>query len=39
MIQILRNMFVDSLVNQMQFYVLLDAVIVVWPYMDVNYGT
>ena len=47
MIEILRNMCVDSLVKQMQFYVILDAVIVVllltfmelfvWTY--VNYGT
>ena len=29
MIEILRNMCVDSLVKQMQFYVILDVVIVV----------
>ena len=49
MIEILRNMCVYSLVKQMQFYVILDAVIVVllltfiepfvWTYMAVNYGT
>ena len=49
MILILRNMCVDSLVNQMQFYVIFDAVIVVllltfieplvWTYMAVTYGT
>ena len=42
-------MYVDSLVKQMQLYVILDAVIVVlllkfiepfvWTYMAVNYGT
>ena len=42
-------MCVDSLVKQMQFYVILDVVIVVllltfielfvWTYMAVNYGT
>ena len=47
--RILRNMCVDSLVKQMQFYVILDVVIVVllltfielfvWTYMPVNYGT
>ena len=49
MIEILRNRCVDSLVKQMQFYVILDVVIVVllltfielfvWTYMAVNYGT
>ena len=49
MIEILRDMCVDSLVKQMQFYVILDVVIVVllltfmelfvWTYMAVNYGT
>ena len=47
MIKILRNLCVDSLAKQMQFYVILDAVIVVrlltfiepfvWTYMTVNY--
>ena len=42
-------MFVDSLVKQIQFYMILDGVIVVllltfiepfvWTYMAVNYGT
>ena len=49
MIEILRTMCVDSLVKQMQLYVILDVVIVVllltfielfvWTYMTVNYGT
>ena len=49
MIEILRNMCVNLLVKQMQFYVILDAVIVVllltfiepfvWTNMDGNYGT
>ena len=49
MIEILRNMHVDSLVKQMQLNVILDAVIVVllltfikpfvWNYMVVNDGT
>ena len=49
MIEILRNMYVDLLVKQMQFYVILDVVIVVlllsfiepfvWTYMIVNCGT
>ena len=49
MIEILRNICVDSLVKQIQLYVILDAVTVVrlltfiepfvWTYMAVNYGT
>ena len=49
MVEILRNMCVNSLVKQMQLYVILDAVIVVllltfislfvWTYMAVNYET
>ena len=49
MIEIVENMCVDSLVKQMQFYVILDDVIVghlltfielfVLTYMAVNYGT
>ena len=48
MVEILRNMCVDSLVKQMHFFVILYAVIVVllltfmepfvWTYMDMNYG-
>ena len=49
MIEILRNLCLDPLVKQMQFYVILAAVIVVqlltfiepfvWIFMAVNYGT